>query len=158
MAASDIKFPISEQRSSFREYFIALFQQDKKRYIDKLTVEDQRIPDPYTLPGECWENDCSKWPNIEYGDVWNYLVHTPGLYTQEAMKAYKSIDGYNFLVSGHVQPVLYHDVLDSSVCVLTAKVIPSQKVSDKKQWHHPWLLVNKKGGYIVAAHCSCKSG
>ncbi|KAH3864879.1 hypothetical protein DPMN_027910 [Dreissena polymorpha] len=57
------------------------------------------------------------------------------------MKSYKSLDGYNYFVSGHVQKILYHDVPETSVCILTAKVVPSQKVNDKKQWHHPWLLV-----------------
>lgn len=142
----------------YSEHFLVLSDQDKERYQKKLTVDGHDIPDPYMLPKECWVEDCSKWPNVEYGDVFNYLVNTPGMYTQEAMKAYKSLDGYNYFISGHVQSILYHDEPDTSACVLAAKVIPSQKVADKKAWHHPWLIVNKNSGYIVAAHCSCKAG
>ena len=42
------------------------------------------------------------WPEIEYPDICNYLTYTTSSYTKEQLKAYKSMDGYNFFVQGWV--------------------------------------------------------
>ena len=55
-----------------------------------------------------------------------------GTYTHEHLAAFKSFEGYNFFVSGHVQEVLYQ--LISCKCgfqFLSAEVIPSQRVNMK---------------------------
>lgn len=101
---------------------------------------------------------CLKWPDVDYGNIYNYLVNTPGLYTQKAMQAYKSLEGYNFFVAGHVQQVLFHEVQESSVCILMAKVIPSQKVTDKKQWHKTWLDKTRKAVILLLHTVVVKQG
>ncbi|WAR27539.1 hypothetical protein MAR_013243, partial [Mya arenaria] len=53
-------------------------------------------------------------------------------WTQESLKAYKSLDGNNFIHSGHVQEVFYYEISpDSSACLLKTKVTPSQRLRDK---------------------------
>jgi hypothetical protein len=126
------------------------------RYAEKLLVDGFMIPDPYGT-GLKYENSTQKWPNVLFGDIYNYLINTPGIYTQESMKAYKSLDGYNFFACGHVQEVLFSEVSgDSPFCVLKSKVMPSQSVTKKP--HEPWVCVHKEKGYIISAHCTCKAG
>ena len=38
-----------------------------------------------------WTN----WPDISWADIYNYLILMPGV-THEQLKAYKSLEGYNF--------------------------------------------------------------
>ena len=50
---------------------------------------------------------------------------------------------HNFLFSGWVQTVEYHDLgPDFTSCLLNAKVKPSQRLSDKP--HEPWVATWKK--------------
>lgn len=46
------------------------------------------------------------------------------MFTHEKLRAYKSLDAYNYVVCGHVQMVLYSDIGDD-FCVLKAEVLPS---------------------------------
>ena len=65
---------------------------------------------------------------------------------------------HNFLFSGWVQTVEYHDLgPDFTSCLLNAKVKPSQRLSDKP--HEPWVATwKKKSGMIITAHCLCMAG
>ena len=59
------------------------------------------LHDPFQIYEKEWINGPSLWPPVHYGDISNYLVNTPGQYTVESLRAYKSLDGYNFFVSGN---------------------------------------------------------
>ena len=39
-----------------------------------------------------------------------YLISTASAYTHENLKAYKSLEAFNFVVCNHVQDVFYHSV------------------------------------------------
>ena len=77
---------------------------DLIRYRKKLTIEiaDKSVllQDPYLL--KCgWFADPSKLPPTQYGSIYNYLIKMPGPFTGEALEAYKSLDAYNYFISGH---------------------------------------------------------
>ena len=75
----------------------------KKRYREKLDRIVSNVSDPYVLS----KNSAVEFfPSIEWPDVYNYLVNTPSPYTKESLKAYKSLDAYNFGKSGWVGDVL----------------------------------------------------
>ena len=81
-----------------------------------------RLPDPCSINE--WVDDVSKWPNIQWPDIYTYLIEKPSVYTREKLRAYKSLDGYEYVVCGYVQNVKYHDI-DSEFCVLRSEILPS---------------------------------
>ena len=93
------------------------------------------------------------WPNVAYGDIYSYFVDTTSTYTKEAMKAYKSLDAYNYFVSGWVREVLIKTV--ENTCVMKAKVNPSQKSPDKP--HQAWVVTHLDGT-VLSGHCTCMAG
>ena len=40
---------------------------------------------PYTIAAEFWENNPTQWPDLEYPEVYQYLIEIPGVFTREAM-------------------------------------------------------------------------
>ena len=103
----------------------------KKRYSEKLTVDGKEIQDPYKIPVDSWIDDVTKWPKVEFGDLYTYLIETNGQFTKENLRAYKSLETYNYFYNGYVQTVWYHGITSLSVRILNAIVNPSQKSADK---------------------------
>ncbi|WAQ98836.1 hypothetical protein MAR_023209, partial [Mya arenaria] len=61
---------------------------------------------PYNLPEVIWQNNPTKWPDVQWPDVCNYLMETPeGVYTKESMKNFKTLEAHIFFLSGFVQTV-----------------------------------------------------
>ena len=130
------------------------------RYLDKLRVPISNnvyieIPDPYLLT-DGWTSDVAEWPSVTFGDVYSYLIDSPGVYTRETMKAYKSLEAYSYLP--FVETVLYNNVeADCPACVLKARIKPSQRVSDKS--HETLVIVRQyRQLEVVTAHaisCLC---
>ena len=51
----------------------------------------------------------SKWPAIIWRDIYSYLIEKPSVYTKDNLRAYKSLDVYNYVLCGHVQNVKFYD-------------------------------------------------
>ena len=82
----------------------------QKRYNSKLTTDDGVcLPDPYSISDDLWQNDVKKWPNLEFGDLFMYLIESEGTFTKEKLKAYKSLEAYNYYFNGYVLTVYYCD-------------------------------------------------
>ena len=82
-------------------YVCTLPEAERKRYKQKIkaiTKKDyEENLDPYILE-DGWIDDISLWPPVEYGCIYTYLIETPGPYTKEQVKAYKSLDAYNYYI------------------------------------------------------------
>ena len=63
------------------EYLKSLEPNDIKK-LTLTTVEC--LTDPYTLVAEEWEENISKFPDITWRDVTEYLIETPSLHTKES--------------------------------------------------------------------------
>lgn len=95
------------------DYFIKLSPANKKQYNEKLkTPKNKQLPDPYAAPSHCLSSDITKLPDITWRDVTYYLIESPSIYTKESLKAYKSLDAFNYFVSGHVQDCFYNGIAD----------------------------------------------
>ena len=139
-------------------YFESLDYASQKRYVEKLKMREVEIPDPYSIADDLWVDNPAKWPNLEFGDIYVYLINTKGMYTKESLKAYKSLEAYNYFYNGYVQTV-HHYTLTQGICVLKARVNPSQKAPDKG--HLAWMVVNSGSDLeccIQGGHCTCMAG
>ena len=105
------------------EYFESLSEEDKKGYLAKLTLSTgEQLPDPFILHSN-WSDDVSLLPDITYPDIYHYLIEYPSQFSKESLKAYKSLESYNFFVSGHVQNVYNHEVEKKSMfCFIKMEV------------------------------------
>ena len=111
--------------------------------------------DPYAAcNADKFEDDMSLWPPLEYGHIFCYFIQRPGVYTQQELMQWKSLEAYNYFDSGHVREVKIWTI-SSSNCVLKALVNPSQRSPDDAP--HSWIAV-KRDGNIITAHCSCMAG
>ena len=121
-------------------------------------MREVEIPDPYSIADDLQVDNPAKWPNLEFGDIYVYLINTKGMYTKESLKAYKSLEAYNYFYNGYVQTV-HHYTLTQGICVLKARVNPSQKAPDKG--HLAWIVVNSGSDLeccIQGGHCTCMAG
>ena len=76
---------------------------EKARYQLKLEVlYHSKNPgvtdDPYQIGSEEWKDDVTLWPPVEFGQIYTYLVETPGPFTREMMKAYKSLEAFSYYI------------------------------------------------------------
>ena len=65
----------------------------KRPYEEKLNdigVEGVEKSDPFLVSSQ-WVDDVSNWPEVEFGQIYVYLIDSPGPYTRETTctKAYK---------------------------------------------------------------------
>ena len=127
----------------------------RKRYMKKL--EDIGMDCcPYLLPGDVWENDPTKWPPLEYPELYTYLIETPGVFTREAMKSRKSLEAHNQFISGWVRTILCYEIPSTKLKILKADVMPSQRLNDPP--HTPWISLNCETASVINAHCTCMAG
>ena len=136
------------------EYVSSLDYLAQKRYSEKYQIEGVTLPDPYELKDEIWSEDLSLWPDLQFSDIYTYLIETKGQYTREDLKAYKSLESYSYYYNGHVRTV-YCYTHDRFV-ITKAKVNPSQK--SPQETHTPWVIIHRASAEIKTAHCNCKAG
>ena len=101
--------------------------------------------------------DWYEWPEVTYADIYNFLINTTSYCTHEQLKAYKSLDGYNFFVNGWVTniDVISSQAIRPNVFILMSLVKHSQRLAAPplKVW-----VATKQQGEVLCAHCSCMAG
>jgi len=144
----------------YSQYFGELKGEEKKRYEDKVKIIGC-AKDPYCYLES--KNDIAgtiewtEWPEVMYPDVYNYLVHTVSLYTGEEMRAYKSLDGFNFLVNGWLNSIAV--IATSSgrhknyLFLSSVKHSQSLSLVPLKVW-----VATKESGEVLCGHSTCMAG
>ena len=104
-------------------YYNELQKEDKAKYKGKLTLTNGKLlPDPYGIV-ENWKSNVKLMPDVSWGDMYNYLVNSPSEYTHNNLKAYKSLEAFNFFVCNHVQDIYYNEIAkESEFCIIKRKV------------------------------------
>ncbi|XP_057298496.1 uncharacterized protein LOC130629359 [Hydractinia symbiolongicarpus] len=139
-------------------YFKTLILEDRLHYKKKLTLENEvLLEDPFNIEEGNWTTDVKQLPDVCYPDIWNYLIETPSEFTKDKMKAYKSLESYNFFVLGHVHQVYIHKIEHQNFSFVKTKVLPSQRQGQKEVLYEVWVCIHKSG-WILSANCTCMSG
>jgi len=134
------------------DYLSTLSKEDLARYLNKRKFKFgekiEILPDPYKLPSKCWRNDPASWPSISYGDVYFYLIETPGPFDKSSMKSHRSLQAYDYFSSRKVGEVLVSiPRKDLDVVLLKASVRPGQ--AESSQSHNPWIIQKRMEQFIV---------
>ncbi|XP_038063172.1 uncharacterized protein LOC119733881, partial [Patiria miniata] len=150
----------SEPPSSLSENVEQLPLLDKERYVNKLG--NIGTCNPYLIPASCCTPllKSNLLPKLEFPDIYKYLINFPSSYTGEAMKAYKSLDGYKYFIAGKVNHLLvWHQPMKrdptTSVFVILSKVHHSQRLNDPPV--KVWVAI-QEDGVVITAHCTCMAG
>ena len=140
-------------------YFESLTNTDKADYKRKLTLSTgELLSDPFTMKN--WKYDESSLPDISWSDIYNYLIEYPSVFSKDSLKTYKSLEGYNFFISGHVREVYYQDSspTNQEFCFIKSEVLPSQRQGSKQKLYKVWVCIHKQKGWILTANCTCMAG
>ena len=54
--------------------------------------------DPFNIEEGQWIDDPSEWPPVEFGQIHTYLIESPGQFTKEKLRNYKSLLSYNYYI------------------------------------------------------------
>ena len=108
--------------------------------------------DPVTIPNEQFNTECL--PPIERTDLLSYLVLETSFYTKQQFKTYKSLQAYNFMVSGFITSI--------QGCIVSGKHVVPGKVRHSQRMNDPLIsvwVIAEKDGTVNSAHClGCKAG
>ena len=148
----------------YSKYYEEMVRDAKPRYEEKIRMIG--LVDPYChLEGKanCFNSsrfstvEWYEWPEVTYADVFNYLINTTSYCTFEQLKAYRSMEAFNFLINGWVTNILVVSCNASrpKFFILMALVKHSQRltVPAVKVW-----VATKNDGEVMCAHCSCMAG
>ena len=107
--------------------------------------------DPYLMKMSEFSAETKDLPAIEAIDIANYLILQTSYYTKQQMKAYKSMEAYNFFISGWVHN-LGNKLLHDGYCLVFARVSLSSFLCVKVlaassrgyNVHKPWKQTRNK--------------
>jgi len=131
------------------DYYNTLDSSHQELYDSKLSAAGVEMC-IYRMPEDSWCNNPRKWPQVEYGDIYSYLIDFPRLFSREKMKNYKSLGAHSYFQEGWVQTI-FHITNKNQVTIFKTKVKPSQRVTEEP--HQPWVAVNKSGT-VLTGHCT----
>ena len=92
----------------------------KTEYLAKLKIDDSSIPNPFKIP-HGWMNEdegMKFWSKLLYPDIFNYLMFFPSELGSKDLNDYKNSKAYSYHKSGWFQPLLYHNLTGSDLCIL----------------------------------------
>ena len=64
----------------------------------KVSSDPEGLHDPYEIEESEWIGGLTVWPPVDFGDIYTCLEETPGQVTKERLKAYKSLDTFNYYI------------------------------------------------------------
>lgn len=132
-------------------YASSLRGDDLRRYEEKLA---RCGCDPLQLPAADCVKGWSEWPDVDFSDIYEFLVTRTSFLTRQQIKNKKSLESYNFVVSGWVKEP-YIKPVNVDEMIVVGEVNHSQSLSLGPLT--AWLLM-KADGRVVFGHCLCMAG
>ena len=150
--------PVNLTWTNKSDYFKNLEKEDQERYLNKLTLNSGiLLPDPCSIKDSEWSSHQKDLPDLSFPDVTFYLVETASEFTKDKIRAYKSLEAFEFFVSGHVQDVFVYKLKRTDFLFLKSNVLPSQRQGQAATTYKVWVALHKTG-WILSANCTCKAG
>ncbi|KAL3874727.1 hypothetical protein ACJMK2_037699 [Sinanodonta woodiana] len=118
----------------------------KPKYIDSLDHQHH----PYQIEPKKFSANEEQLPDVTFGDIIMYLVNGASAYTLEQFEAYKSLEDYNYVVSGWVDHVNTYKPEGCANVIATAKRLNAKPLE-------PWIIASPQGT-VLSAHCTCMAG
>ena len=137
------------------DYYFNLHSNVKSRYEETLVAIDLSI-DPFSIQENEFvlSKDFTKWPDISYAHIFEYLINFPSIYTKKSLKAYKSLE------SKYVRSGLVFDIqvkrINNGNYLIRAKIQHEQSMFTTTP-SKVWICV-KGDGESLYGHCSCMAG
>ena len=139
---TEVVCPLSEYAKNLQPHVLL-------RYKEKISAVGI---DPFLVNEKNFDPD--RLPPLQSIDLVSFLVLETSFYTQNQFKAFRSLEAYNYMVSGFVQSV-QGDIIGGKYVVI-GKVRHSQKLNDPCA--PVWIIVTKDGT-VLSAHCrGCMAG
>ena len=66
------------------------------RFFQKTTLKLTPIVPGSTVSENEWVDDVAVWPRVGYGCIYSSLIERTGEFTKEKLKAFKSLEAYNY--------------------------------------------------------------
>ena len=114
--------------------------------------------DPKSIPDAAWIDDVSKWPELDDGKLFSYILKVKAVET-DYIGAYKDQKAYSYWMSGFVGAVwICASPTDKDVVFLKSEVCPSQRIHDDP--HKVWVCVKggEKNHSLCTSWCTCIAG
>ena len=92
-----------EHVPSFRGYRDSLSAENRQMYDEKL--EFTAGIDPYAISDNFYSQSMDEWPEIEFPDIVNYSLFSTSKFTKEQLKAYKSLQSYQYFNAGWLRSI-----------------------------------------------------
>ena len=93
---------------------------ERQRYLGKKVIGS----DPHLLPPDFFRPlvSASRFPQINFHDIYIYLVHNPSPYSGDILKAFKSTDAYQYTVAGWVKDAKVRHLATNNLYLIRAKL------------------------------------
>lgn len=104
---------------SLRSYRDSLSAENREMYDEKLKFIAGI--DPYAVSDNFYSQSMEEWPEIEFPDIVNYLLFSTSKLTKEQVKAYKSLQSYQYFVAGWVRSIFVGKATEDTT-ILIGKV------------------------------------
>ena len=92
---------------------------------------------PCQIPSDVWKSNSTRWLDLEFPDIYVYLIETQDIFIREFMKNRKSLEAHNQSISGWVRTVYHYRKTGSNFMILRADIILDDGACTLGSWVSP---------------------
>ena len=134
------------------------FESDLPQVIEaKLRIDkDFCLPNPKNIT--TWTYNFSEIPEFTFGQLYSYFIGKDE-YTEESLRAFKSLTGFKLYQDGHVVKLQFYAVPKSNYSLFKFEVKPTdKKKTDEGLSTYGGFFVLEENADVRSAYCQCKAG